>query len=610
MCGIVGYIGKKQASKMLINGLQRLEYRGYDSAGIAIHSNNQISIVKEIGQVKYLEMKVPPSLSGEIGIGHTRWATHGSVTAENTHPHTDKTNSIAVVHNGIIENYSYIRSLLASEGIIFRSQTDTEVIPHLIKKFYKGDFLAAILETLSLLRGTYGIAIISLMNPNQIFIARNGSPLVVGIGKEENWVASDPSAFSQHTKDVVFLEDGDVAVVSASSFEIVKQENNSERKITTIEDTGYASFDKRGFEHYMLKEIHEQPESLSRCIAGRILRQSAKLNGISLAAKEIKNLRNITIIGCGTSYHAGLAATYAFEDLAGIRSISEIASEIRYKNTPISSDDLYIAVSQSGETADTLQAIKDIKSSGGTVAGVVNVVGSTIARECNGNGIYIHCGPEVAVASTKAFTSQFMALLLLSLKFSSIKKPSTYDSRILAQDLEKAPDMISQFLKGSQYPKTLLAASMIAKSAKKLFFIGRGVSSAVAMEGALKMSEISYIPSFGYSAGEMKHGPIALIDEDTVVIAVVPDDQWKEKTISNITEAQSRGAKVITISNSYEKELDTLSDINIRVHKCSHYLTTPLLTIVPLQVLSYEVARLLGNDIDRPRNLAKSVTVE
>jgi glucosamine--fructose-6-phosphate aminotransferase (isomerizing) len=605
MCGIVGYIGKKQATPILIEGLRRLEYRGYDSAGIAVFDGGAIATSKALGQVKFLAEQ--PGLPGTLGIGHTRWATHGGVSLENTHPHTDVQGMIAVVHNGIIENYAELRKGLTAEGVVFRSETDTEVIPHLIRKNYRTTVAQALLDTLPLLRGTYGVAVISPVT-GEILVARNGSPIVLGVGKGENWVASDPSAFAQHTREVVYLEDGDVALVRADSWEIIKHGGTmAGRKSVTIAEE-WAGGEKGEFEHYMLKEIHEQPESLRRCLAGRLLIHGAKLGGVNLTPREVVNLQHVGIVSCGTSYHAGLVAAHAFEDLARVRTTVEIASELRYRTPPIGTDDLYVAVSQSGETADTLHALRMVKERGAHVTGVVNVVGSTIAREC-GNGVYIHSGPEMAVASTKAFTSQVSALVLMALHFGRMRGLSAVEGHRVVSALEMIPAFIEDWLKGDDYAETLRAAEIVS-GAKQAFFIGRGVSAPVAMEAALKLKEISYIPSFGYPSGEMKHGPIALIDKDTPVIAVVPHDQWRDKTVSNIIEAKARGARIITVSSVWDDEVYEMSEVNITIPHPGHHLISPLLTVVPLQLLSYEVARLLGKDIDRPRNLAKSVTVE
>jgi glucosamine--fructose-6-phosphate aminotransferase (isomerizing) len=605
MCGIVGYIGKKQATPILIEGLRRLEYRGYDSAGIAVFDGGHITTSKALGQVKFLAENA--NLEGRTGIGHTRWATHGGVTIPNTHPHTDMSGNIAVVHNGIIENYAELRNQLTAEGVTFLSETDTEVIPHLIRKHYKGDLLAALLETLPLLRGTYGIAVVSSLSPRTILVARNGSPIVIGVGKGENWIASDPSAFAQHTREVVYLEDGDVASVTMEGWEIEKHGGSlAARKAVTISEE-WVDAEKGNHPHFMLKEIYEQPTTLQRCMTGRLLENTAKLGGINLTPREIVNLQHLGIVSCGTSYHAGLVAAHAFEELAGLRTNAEIASELRYRNPPIGTDDLYLGVSQSGETADTLHALRMVKSRGAHVAGVINVVGSTIAREC-GQGVYIHSGPEQAVASTKAFTSQVTALLLLALSFGTARGLSSVEGWRVSKALGEIPESVNRWLEGGQEIVREIAWSVY--KAKQVFFIGRGVSAPVALEGALKLKEISYIPSFAYPAGEMKHGPIALIDSETPLIAIVPKDQWRDKTVSNIIEAKARGAKVISIADPLDEEVEALSDHFIPVPGAGHHLVSPLLTVIPLQLLAYEVANLLGRDIDRPRNLAKSVTVE
>jgi glucosamine--fructose-6-phosphate aminotransferase (isomerizing) len=605
MCGIVGYIGKKQATPILIEGLRRLEYRGYDSAGIAVFDGGHIVTSKALGQVKFLAENA--NLEGRAGIGHTRWATHGGVTIPNTHPHTDVSGNIAVVHNGIIENYAELRNQLTAEGVTFLSETDTEVIPHLIRKHYKGDLLAALLETLPLLRGTYGIAVVSSLNPRTILVARNGSPIVIGVGKGENWVASDPSAFAQHTREVVYLEDGDVASVTMDCWEIEKHGGSlAARKAVTISEE-WVDADKGNHPHFMLKEIYEQPMTLRRCMTGRLLENTAKLGGINLTPREIVNLQHLGIVSCGTSYHAGLVAAHAFEELAGLRTNAEIASELRYRNPPIGTDDLYLGVSQSGETADTLHALRMVKSRGAHVAGVINVVGSTIAREC-GQGVYIHSGPEQAVASTKAFTSQVTALLLTALSFGTTRGLSSMEGWRVSKALATVPDELNSWFASG--PEIVREVAWHVYRAKQTFFIGRGVSAPVAMEGALKLKEISYIPSFAYPSGEMKHGPIALIDNETPLIAIVPKDQWRDKTVSNIIEAKARGAKVISVADALDEEVEALSDHFIPIPRVGHHLVSPLLTVIPLQLLAYEVANLLGRDIDRPRNLAKSVTVE
>lgn len=605
MCGIVGYIGDKLAHPVLLDGLRQLEYRGYDSAGIAVYDNNIIADSKALGQVKNLAAL--ETLQGTCGIAHTRWATHGGVTVENTHPHFDTDRKIAVVHNGIIENYVELRRQLQLEGVVFRSETDTEVIPHLLRKYYKGDPIAAMIATTQLLRGTYGIVAIFSELPQQLVFARNGSPLVVGGKKKEYIIASDPMALARYTRDVVYIEDGDIGVVTNKGWEILSNGDKVNRKKEKIPNE-WQPVDMGGFDHFMLKEIYEQPESLRRCMTGRLLSNDAKLGGLNFTPEEIVNTQHLGIVSCGTSYHAGLVAAHAFEELARLRTNVEVASELRYRTPPISTNDMYLGVSQSGETADTLQAIKSVKKRGAKVAGIINVVGSTIAREC-GQGVYIHSGPEMAVASTKAFTSQVAALTLVALSFGMTRGLSSVEGYRVINALDNIPDKIDDWLK-NEGPFFVEDAVDIVKKAKQVFFIGRGVSAPVAMEGALKLKEISYIPSFAYPAGEMKHGPIAMIDDETPVIAIIPRDHWREKTISNVIEAKARGAKIISVCGYNDSEVEDISDVFISVDNALHHLVSPLLTVVPLQILAYRVALELGRNIDRPRNLAKSVTVE
>jgi len=605
MCGIVGYTGKKQASPILLEGLRRLEYRGYDSAGIAIVSGEKMHHDKALGQVKNLAEL--PARKGRTGIGHTRWATHGGVTIPNTHPHFDFKQKIAVVHNGIIENYAALRAELEATGIKFRSETDTEVIPHLIRHYLRDvPPLEAFRQAIMRLRGTWGIAV-AMQGSEQLLLARNGSPLIIGIGKDESFIASDPSAISQHTRDIVYLEDGDIASVWPDRYEVFIPAGRVERHAETVPDTSDLG-EKGEFPHFMLKEIWEQPVSMERCLAGRVVHDGAKLGGISLTPAQIASLGHISLVSCGTSHYASQVGMHALEELAGIRASAEIASELRYRTPQVDPNDLFVGVTQSGETADTIHAMRMARERGALTTGIVNAVGSTIAREC-GNGIYIHSGPEMSVASTKAFTSQVTALLLMSLYFGKSRGLSYEVRSHLAIALQQAPFLLQEWFSSDDYYKTLHIAKDIS-SARQVFFIGRGVSAAVACEGALKLKEVSYIPSFGYPAGEMKHGPISLIDSETPVIAVIPQDRWFEKTLSNVIEAKARGAKIIVITDTSDGTLASIADHIIKVPHLSHHLVTPLVTVVPLQLLAYETARLLDRDIDRPRNLAKSVTVE
>lgn len=605
MCGIVGYTGKKQASPILLEGLRRLEYRGYDSAGIAIVSGEKIHHSKALGQVKNLAEL--PARKGRTGIGHTRWATHGGVTIPNTHPHFDIKQKIAVVHNGIIENYSTLRNELEAIGIKFLSETDTEVIPHLIRHYLRdASPLEAFRQAVMRLRGTWGIAV-AMQGSEQLLLARNGSPLIIGIGKDESFIASDPSAISQYTRDIVYLEDGDIASIWPDRYEVFIPAGRVERHAETVPDT--SSLGEMGeFPHFMLKEIWEQPVSMERCLAGRIVHDGAKLGGISLTPAQIASLNHVSLVSCGTSHYASQVGVHALEELAGLRASAEIASELRYRTPQIDLCDLFVGVTQSGETADTIHAMRMARERGALTTGVVNSVGSTIAREC-GNGIYIHSGPEMSVASTKAFTSQVTALVLMSLYFGKSRGLSYEQRSHLASSLLQTPFLLQEWFSSDDYYRTLDVAKVIS-CARQVFFIGRGVSAPVACEGALKLKEVSYIPSFGYPAGEMKHGPISLIDCETPVVAVIPQDRWFEKTLSNIIEAKARGAKIIIVTDSSDGTLAGIADHIIKVPHLTHHLITPLVTVVPLQLIAYETARILGKDIDRPRNLAKSVTVE
>ncbi|MFN7145800.1 MAG: glutamine--fructose-6-phosphate transaminase (isomerizing), partial [Myxococcota bacterium] len=521
MCGIVGYIGQRSAAPVLLEGLRRLEYRGYDSAGVAL-VNGGVHVTRRVGPVGNLAEAVDPATPGKTGLGHTRWATHGGVTEPNAHPHVDSTNRIAVVHNGIIENHTAIRALLEEEGVHFRSETDTEVLPHLIRKFYRGDPMEAVRAALQPVQGTYGIAVIFADHPGLIIAARNGSPLVVGKGEGETFLASDPQAIAGFTRQVMYLEDREIVKITAEGWDLSRLDGGtiSHALEELAEDLVWS--DKGDFRHHMLKEIHEQPESLKRCLSGRVVVEEggAKLGGFDLTPRDIMNIRRVGVLGCGTSYHAGLVGAAAMEQLARVPAFAEIASEFRYRNPVIDPDSLFLAVSQSGETADTLGAIKEVQVKGGRVMGVVNVVGSTIARTC-GRGVYVHSGPEIAVASTKAFTSQVAALLVAALMFGRTRLLSADEGRRFGEQLLRAPELVARYL---QDPGPIDQAVELCTRGKYVFFFGRGVSHAVAMEGALKLKEVAYIPCMSYPAAEMKHGPIALIDATTPVVAIIPDD--------------------------------------------------------------------------------------
>ncbi len=607
MCGIVGYVGPRNVPDVLLDGLRRLEYRGYDSAGIAVLQADDIAVCRRVGPVGKLIEAVSPELTGHTGIGHTRWATHGGVTEANAHPHMDGPERIAVIHNGIIENHQALRARLQEEGVVFRSETDTEVLPHLIRKLYRGDPLEAVRSALQLVQGTYGCAVVFLDHPGTIIAARNGSPLVLGKGNGESFLASDPHALAALTREVVYLEDRELVRITTKGWEITRLDGAKIDHAIHLLEEEWGSGDKGAYMHHMLKEIHEQPESLRRCLSGRVVPEEggARLGGLDLSPREIVAIRRVGILGCGTSFHASLVGAHAMEQLARIPSFAEIASEFRYRNPLIEPDDLFFAVSQSGETADTMGAIKEVQVKGGRVMGIVNVVGSSIARTC-GRGVYVHSGPEIAVASTKAFTSQVGALLVASLMFARTRALGPHEGKNFGEELLKVPDKVREYLDN---PGPILKAVELLTSGKYVFFFGRGVSHAVAMEGALKLKEVAYVPCMSYPAAEMKHGPIALIDAKTPVVAVVPDDIMRDKTLSNVQEVRARGARVVVIHTEGDHEAGRLGDVAIAVPRAPS-LISPLLTVLPMQLFAYHAGLALGRDIDRPRNLAKSVTVE
>lgn len=607
MCGIVGYIGKENCANFLVEGLKRLEYRGYDSSGICVLNEGRLSCYKKAGKIVNMEAILPPKIIGKSGIGHTRWATHGGVTDANAHPHLSANGKFAIVHNGIVENYETLRAKLTAEGFEFKSTSDSEVIAMLLEKNFSGDFEKAFYQTLSLLEGTYGIVAIYADEPDYLMVGRKGSPLVLGIGDGCTFIASDVSAFLGHTKQAVYLEDNENCKVYADSFITTDfTQEKKQKEIATIEWDA-AELDKKNYEHFMLKEIFEQPESVARAYAGRILPDigTAKLGGLNMEPAELAAVDNIGIIACGTSYHAGLVGSYLLEELARLQTVVHIASEIRYKNPILRRNSLQFAVSQSGETIDTLLAMREFQRKGGRVLGICNVVGSSIARESDG-GVYVHSGPEVAVASTKAFTSQLTVFLLFSILMGRMRDMSQYRGVQLIDDLQKIPEQMEAVLKKSEQ------IAEIAKKYSKLnnfLFLGRGISYPVVMEAALKLKEISYIHSDGIAAGEIKHGPIALIDKNTPVIFVVPQDHLHDKMISNIQEVKARGGKLIAVCNEGDEKIRSLVQDVIEVPK-TEPLFSPLLTILPLQLMAYYTAKELGCDIDQPRNLAKSVTVE
>ncbi|MBQ3319890.1 MAG: glutamine--fructose-6-phosphate transaminase (isomerizing) [Spirochaetia bacterium] len=607
MCGIIGYVGKKPSSEVLLEGLKRLEYRGYDSAGICVDSPEGFKIIKSTGKLKNLLAVVPPRPFGHNGIGHTRWATHGGVTEVNAHPHTDCSGKIVIVHNGIIENYEKLRELLKDKGHSLKSDTDTEVIAHLIEQCYKGDLTKAVLETLSLLKGTYGLVVMHQDHPDMLVGARNGSPLIMGVGDGEMFLASDASAIISYTKQVIYLQDGEVVTITPDSFQTMDLDENIINKDIDIIEWKAEAFEKAGYDHYMLKEIYEQSESIVRGMKGRLDRTHATghLGGLNMTTEELLKVERVVIIAAGTSYHAGLVAAYLLESMAGIPAHAEIASELRYRNPIIEKNTLYFAISQSGETMDTLYAMRELQRKGARVLGICNVVGSTIARESDG-GVYIHSGPEIAVASTKAFTSQMTAMYIFTLIMARLRNMSFEDGLEFIDEMEAVPEKLKIIFKSA--PKIEAIAKKYCHT-ESFLFLGRGINYPVAMEGALKLKEISYIHAEGFSAAEIKHGPIALINEKTPSLFLVTDDRLHDKIISNMKEVKSRGGKIIAVAAEGDKDVYGIADDVIEVPKTVEYIY-PFLMSVPLQLLAYYSALELGRDVDQPKNLAKSVTVE
>jgi len=610
MCGIVGYVGTKVATPMLIEGLKRLEYRGYDSAGIAMSNGNGLETRKAKGKISQLEGVVNGSpIHGTIGIAHTRWATHGPPNECNAHPHTDCKNEIAVVHNGIIENYGALRTMLKKEGHVFKSETDTEVLAHLIEAAMAADdpLEDAVIDALNLVEGTYGIAVISSKDPNKIVCARKGSPLLIGLGEGEFYVASDVAAILQHTRQVVYLDDGEMGVLTPSGYEVLDLNARRIKKGVSKIDWSLDEIEKSGFDHFMLKEIYEQPTTIQNTMRGRLVAEEgfSKLGGLNLTKEELLGIEQIIITACGTSWHSGLIGEMFIEEFARIRCEVEYASEFRYRNPIVSDKTLCIVISQSGETADTLAAMREAKRRGAKTLGLVNVVGSTMAREDDG-GIYLHAGPEIGVASTKAFTSQVIALALLTLKLARLRNMSVIKGREIATAMNALPDQIQTILETA--PEIEKIAERF-KDASNFLYLGRGYNFPVALEGALKLKEISYIHAEGYPAAEMKHGPIALIDSEMPVVFIAPHDAVFDKVVSNIQEVKARGGKVICITSQDEPVLQGLIDHEIRVPQTVDMLY-PILTVVPLQLLAYYIAVKRGLNVDQPRNLAKSVTVE
>jgi len=612
MCGIVGYVGAQQASPILVQGLKRLEYRGYDSAGVALlNGDGSVHVVKRPGKIRELEAALGADpTAATCGIAHTRWATHGAPTQPNAHPHVSNDGRIALVHNGIIENADVLRSQLQREGYTFTSDTDTEVVVHLIDHLWAdgAPLEEAVAAALREVEGAYGIAVVSTRDPNKIVVARNGSPLLIGVGKDGEMLAgSDAAAVVAHTRDVVYLDDGDYAVLEPGGYRTYRLEGTEVLRHVHEVTWDLDAIEKGGFEHFMLKEIFEQPSSLRDVMRGRLLEEEgdARLGGIAMHQFQLGQVRRVVVTACGTSWHAGLVGEYMLEDFARIPVNVEYASEFRYRNPVLEEGTLLLAISQSGETADTLAALKEAEQRGMTTMGIVNAVGSSIARQTD-FGMYLHAGPEIGVASTKAFTSQIVALALFTLYMGRRRHLSVLQGRELVQALQRLPEQVEEVLRLNDEIRALAEAY---KEARNFLYLGRGYQFPVALEGALKLKEVSYIHAEGYPAAEMKHGPIALIDEDMPVVVLAPRDPVYPKVVSNIEEVKARHGRIIAVVSDDAPELAGKVDHMIRVPQTVPCLL-PVLTTVPLQLLAYHMAVLKGADVDQPRNLAKSVTVE
>ncbi|MBE3069369.1 MAG: glutamine--fructose-6-phosphate transaminase (isomerizing) [Planctomycetes bacterium] len=610
MCGIVGYIGSKQAYPILLEGLKRLEYRGYDSAGVALHQNHDghLMVAKAKGRISELEaLLAGRDTSGTLGIAHTRWATHGSPNDVNAHPHTDTSGRLAVVHNGIIENWSALRQLLESEGVEFRSDTDTEVLAHLFARYYKGDLEKAVQQGLREVRGAYGIAVVHADQPDMFVAARKGSPLIIGVGEGEYVVASDASAIIEHTTNVIYLEDNEMATLSRNGLTTATVDAVPTFKEVQQVEWSLEQIEKKNYPHFMLKEIMEQPESLADTMRGRLDAETGEvvLGGIRDLSKPLAHARRLILTACGTAWHAGLVGEFLFEDLARIPTEVEYASEFRYRNPIVDEGTIVIGISQSGETADTLAAMREARLKGALALGIVNVVGSTIARETDA-GVYLHCGPEIGVASTKAFSSQLVVLIMTAMFLGRRRHLAPYQAREIIKGLRKVPEQVRHVLGLNDQIREVAAAY---KDCPNWLYLGRGYNYPVALEGALKLKEISYVHAEGLPAAEMKHGPIALITEEMPVVFLANKGLQYEKVLSNMEEVRSRGGQVIAVATEGDDEIRRLAKHVLYVPDVPEPFQ-PILNVVPLQLLAYHVAVLRGCAVDKPRNLAKSVTVE
>jgi glucosamine--fructose-6-phosphate aminotransferase (isomerizing) len=609
MCGIIGYVGYREAEPVLLEGLRRLEYRGYDSAGVATLTGSHLHVRKRAGRVAelaaHLEAQPAP---GRLGIGHTRWATHGAPCDRNAHPHVGGNGQLALVHNGVIENYAALKQQLQQEGAVFHSDTDTEVIAHLIARHLKGtDLAGAVGRTVALLKGTYGLAAVCLDEPDVLVGARLGSPLVLGLGEGECFLASDPSALAGYVDRVVYLDDHQVCVLSPDYWRILDRQCEPVSAAVHALDATPDDLDPGPFEHFMLKEIYEQPQTLEDCLRGRLNSDdgTAHFGGLNLEPQRLRQVERVIMTACGTSYHAALVGEYLFEEFARLPVEVEYASEFRYRNPPISRDTIVVALTQSGETADTLAALRESKRKGHPTLALCNVVGSSIAREADG-GVYLHAGPEVGVASTKAFTNQVAVLTMLALYFGRMRHLSSVTGMRLVRELQAMPEMIRRTLACDEQVRAIAARYA---DARNMLYLGRQYLYPIALEGALKLKEISYIHAEGYPAAEMKHGPIALVDEATPSVFLMSSNGVYDKVKSNLEEIKARSGPVIAVTTEGDRETAALADDVIYVPAVPDYLQ-PLVAVVPLQLLAYHIARLRGCDVDRPRNLAKSVTVE
>jgi glucosamine--fructose-6-phosphate aminotransferase (isomerizing) len=608
MCGIIGYVGHREAVPLVLEGLKRLEYRGYDSAGFATIEDGELRVHKAAGRLGEFLAGLGSELPrGRTAIAHTRWATHGVPSANNAHPHTDCSGRIALIHNGIIENAPSLREALAKQGHTFRSETDTEVLAHLVEHLYEGSLELALARALRQVEGAYGVAVISATEPECLVAARRGSPLLIGLADHEYFIASDASAVLEHTRSVVYLDDGEIAVLTPDDYHIANQETNRIEKSVSTVDWDLATIERGGYTHYMLKEIMEQPESIRNTLRGRLLKQegNARLSGLNLSDAELRGFERLVITACGTSWHAALVGEYMLEELVRIPVEVEYASEFRYRSPIVDDHTLVVGISQSGETADTLAALREARKRGARTLGIVNVVGSTIAREVDG-GIYIHAGPEIGVASTKAFTCQIVALAMLTLRLGRLRDLSLAQGREIVNALDRLPVQVSSVLAAAERVEHIAEQLVRAPNA---LYLGRGYNFPVALEGALKLKEISYIHAEGYPAAEMKHGPIALIDEMMPVVFIAPSDAVYSKIVSNIEEVKARRGRVIAVVTEGDERISSLADHVFPVPQTMDPLT-PVLSVVPLQLLAYYIAVRRGCSVDQPRNLAKSVTVE